>query len=159
MKKYIVTLVILFLVTQLVGCIKTVNGHRNWVLCKEESGVKYYYNDIGEFKCVKNSNILAHSGAGLQSYPALSVIPSSHSYSFSYILPGLFEGTLYDVEGYIADLLENGYTSHEVVFKDNASAEVYVHSDKSSVRILFTINGDVRIYESTGKVPPLLDKY
>lgn len=127
------------------GCTYTAN--RVYSICKEDNGVVYCYNSAGEhYKITEDATWLPSSGVGLQDLPALQLIPTEGVYNFTYQLPGLYRGTLESVAHYVNYMIEEDDATYEVTYRDWNNVEAYVYSSTYSVRIIFNIKGDVRIY-------------
>lgn len=116
-----------------------------YVVCKETSECKYCYNQLGNFiVCKKDGTKVPYYKTDLKCYPALVVSPSKGKYSFRYVLPGLYAGTLESFNNYLG-VLEDECTI-DVISRDWNSIELFAHSESYSVRMLFNMNGELRIY-------------
>lgn len=156
MIKKFIAILLCILCFCLTGCIQEAN--RIYTVCKVDSEFMYCYSNEGKFFRVEEDGALTPiSAVRLKELPALVLNPSEGDYKFYYQLPGLYHGTLESVNRYVTAL---GGT-YEVAYRDWNNIETYVTSDNYSVRIIFNISGEVRIYciDSDGKSiePPLLE--
>ena len=140
MKRLLVLFILCLLCCTFAGC--TVTADRIYTLCKYDGTDYFYFKDDGTFWMYHDGMLVPHSGVGLQAYPALCVNPMDKPYSFEYILPGLYKGTLQSVWSYISEF----DCEKTVQYQDWNTLDVLLEYDTGKTRIIYTINGDVRIY-------------
>ena len=129
----------------LTGC--TVTADRIYTVCKVDKDVIYCYKADGSFYTVSDKGVLESVPAvGLKAYPALSLTPSKGDYDFKYVLPGLYKGTLESVNNYVYKLCDGDNQCITISYADYSLLDVFVKTTKVSTRIIYSINGDVRIY-------------
>lgn len=143
------------------GC--TVTANRVYSVCKISDGVTYCYNDEDKFFLLREDGVFAPtSSVGLRALPALHVIPSGGSFQFEEQLPGLYTGTLASVNHYVERLQTDLGSTFEMTYCDWNNIEGHVESAELSVRIVYNITGQVRIYaidaNGDGIVPPYISK-
>lgn len=131
----------------LTGC--TVTSDRIYTVCKYDTTTTYCYNASNEFFIVTDKGFVPHSGVTLQNKPALCVIPEEYDFSFVYVMPGLYEGTLQEVNGYIHLLQNDGY-SYDVMSADWNNLDIILTNGTKAIRLLYNIQGEVRIYLNDG---------
>lgn len=141
------------------GCTRT--SDRIYSVCKIQDGFTYCYNSEGSFYIIDSrGDIVKTSGVGLKALPALHIVPVAGSYKFTYILPGLYNGTLESVNKYVYKIMTDDSGDVELSYCDWNNVEVYLHTASYSVRIIFNVTGEVRIYaiDSSGNAmkPPYL---
>lgn len=139
----------------LTGC--TFNAERIYTVCKDDGENVYVFDTNDNFYLLKDDTLINYSGVGLKSYPALVVEPRECDYVFTYVLPGLYEGTLESVNGYLHKLVSMGGT-YIINYRDWNNIDIYVTNAEFSTRIIFNIQGQVRIYavdNSNNSIDPL----
>ncbi len=146
MKHKCIALLILLLLSSmlLTGC--TVTADRIYSICKEDGDRVYCYKSTGEFFIFEDGILAPTSDVGLKNYPALNITPMCGAYNFEYVLPGLYKGTLWDVNRYVAKLLETDGSALEISYRDWNLIDAYVKTPDINVRVVYSISGDVRIY-------------
>lgn len=143
MKKLIPLILLITLI--LTGC--TVESHRIYNVCKVTSnGDTYCYDMFGNFYKVYNETVLPISGVGLYPYPTLKILPTSGDYSFEYVLPGNYKGTLTDVNHYVHKLLEQPNAELLLTDADCYIIDFRVVCADNTTRIIYNKSGTVRIY-------------
>lgn len=142
-RRGILTLIVILCL--LTGC--TVESKRIYAICKvDEDGTIYCYNDDHDFFYIYDGKPVKISGVGLNPYPALMVSPSLGEYTFEYILPGKYSGTLRDVNHYVHELLKDTDASMKYRYRDCYIVDVVVSSSAGITRIVYNKSGNVRIY-------------
>lgn len=155
MKKLLLPVLLLICLT-LSGC--SIEADRIYTVCRIADGVQYVYDGSGNFYTVTESNSLqTNIDPSLISKPALMLMPKEGDYAFEYILPGLYKGTLTSVNHYVYAICTD-LESIQIIYSDANKLEVIVPADDISIRILFNIRGDVRIYSSDNTIPLYLDR-
>lgn len=153
--KRIVFLLLTLLLSLLSGC--TYEADRIYTVCKYTETETYCYKDSDNFyKVLDDGALVKVSGVGLKAKPALHLIPDDGEYVFEEQLPGLYKGTLESVNAYAHKLLNDGST-YEIVSADANILEIVVSCNEYSVRIIYNIRGDVRIYaidDSSNSINP-----
>lgn len=139
------TLLLIVLMSLLCGC-GVVTSDRVYFVCKIEDGITYCYKDEDSFYMQVDGNFVPTSGVRLKALPALHIIPKDVDYSFEYVLPGLYNGTLHSVNGYVHELVTNHGGVLEISYCDWNNIDAKVLCDDFNVRIVFNITGEVRMY-------------
>lgn len=139
----------------LTGCTKEAN--RIYTVCKVDAGQVYCYNDTS-FYTVSGNNLIEIGSVGLKRYPALQLTPTDGNFEFKYVVPGHYRGTLHSVNCYANKLLEDGYT-YDIVYTDCNNLEVYFDNSLNRIRLIYNIQGDVRIYCIDNSDNPIVPIY
>lgn len=127
------------------GC--TVEADRVYVVCRIEGETVSCYKSENDFYTVQSDGTLLPSlDPTLRAYPALNFEPKSVDYNLTPDIPGLYHGTLRELEGYVFTLLANEFTDFDVYYTDYRQLELFVYSDTDTYRILYNIVGEIRIY-------------
>lgn len=139
------------------GCTKQKDNHI-YVVCRIENNTKYCFDDANNFYKVNPDGkvVLCHK-KDLQPYPILDIHPSDGEYNFRYQLPGLYKGTLESLNNYLGKLSKE--CTLKIISVDWESAELYANASDYSVRIIFKVNGDVRIYAIDNSDNPVTPPY
>lgn len=137
------------------GC--AVEADRIYTVCCIDNGIQYVYDGSGNFYTVgTDGSLTPNINPKLIRRPALTFMPKEGEYDLKYVLPGYYRGTLTSLEHYVYAVCSD-LTSIEVIYSDPNSLELIVPAEDISLRILFNIRGDVRIYSSDGTIPLYLD--
>lgn len=156
MKRKLTLCALLLCALFLSGC--TVEADRIYTVCKNDGENVYCYKEDGSFYYYSNGILVPTSGVGLQAYPALHVTPCSGEFSFTYVLPGLYSGTLASVNHYVYKLQQESSSELIIQYQDWNNIDFIVKTDNVSTRIIYNIKGDVRIYavdNSDNPIEPL----
>ncbi len=154
MKKLLCILCVLLSVT-LTGC--TVTADRIYTVCRIDNGIRYVYDGSGNFYTVQDDgSLIPNINPNLIRRPALMFIPSAGEYEIKYILPGCYKATLTSLEHYVYEVCSD-VSAIETVYSDANKLELKVPVNTTSLRIIFNIRGDVRIYSSDGTIPLYLN--
>lgn len=157
MRRIHLFLLLILCLMGLTGCTKEAN--RIYTVCKTDGKDTYCYDDKGEFYFYTDDTLVKTSGVGLQAYPALHVIPSEGDFNFTKELPGKYRGTLTSVNHYAYKLLQDVDSELKIVYQDWNNIEVIITCAKYSTRILYNIQGDIRIYAVDNSNNPMTPAY
>lgn len=154
MKKLLCSILIMLCLT-LTGC--AVEADRIYTVCLIDGDTQCVYDGSGKFYTVDaDGSLTPNINPKLIRKPALMFLPSEGEYMFTNILPGYYKGTLTSLEHYVYAVCSD-LSIIETVYADPNSLELIVPTENSSLRILFNIRGDVRIYSSDGAIPLYLN--
>lgn len=129
-----------------------------YIVCREADNVKYCYNQNNEFFVIsEDGKVSQYTQKNLKPYPMIHIEPSEGNYNFTYVLPGLYSGTLESLNNYLGVLSKE--CSFDIKSCDWYSVELYAHSEDYSVRILFNLNGELRIYAINNSDNPISAPY
>ena len=144
-KRSLLVMGIIATLLQLCGCTTTAN--RIYTTCKYDNGVTYCYDDKGNFYKVDEDTdeLIKVSSVGLQPYPVLDIMYEPGDYEFTYQMPGLYKGTLESVNHYLYKLMKD-VGSCKIVYQDPNRVELFFNADNYSLRLIYDIDGNVRIY-------------
>ena len=158
LRKLKLVIILVVLATSITGC--TVESDRIYTICKIDDGEVYCYKNENEFyKVLEDNTLLKLSGVGLYARPMLQIIPSEGEYEFYYQLPGLYKGTLESVHHYVYKLQEDGCGKEDIVYSDCNILDMYLYNNEYSVRIVYNIRGDIRIYAIDSSDNPIKPPY
>lgn len=153
MKRCACALMLLSILCLLTGCTRTAD--RIYTVCRvSEKGISTYKPNGTFYDYHEDGSLTPSMDPTLRALPALQFNPRQHSYKLTPVLPGLWEGTLQGLEGYVYELTQNGFTFDGCTYADWQKLEFYVYSDDDTYRIMYNIYGEVRIY-SQNKAPIL----
>lgn len=138
-----VLLLITSLALLLTGC--TYDADRIYTVCKIDNDVTYVYSDSGVYS-VSNNELVPCYDINIAKKPALKLFATDKDYSFEYVLPGLYKGTLEDVSSYVQYLTSKDSASYSIISADPNNLEIVVTSSKYSARVIYNTTGDVRVY-------------
>lgn len=137
------------------GC--AVEADRIYTICCIDNGSQFVYDGSGNFYTVAaDGSLTPNINPKLIRKPALMFLPSEGEYELEYVLPGYYKGTLTSLEHYVYAVCSD-IASIEILYADPNSLELIVPVEDISLRILFNIRGDVRIYSSDGAIPLYLN--
>lgn len=140
----------IILITSLLQGCGIVTSDRIYSVCKVDGDKIYCYNTENSFFLKTKNNFVPTSSVRLKALPALHVIPKDLEYEFTSVIPGLYTGTLYDVDGYVYSLQRDYDGVLEVSYADWNNLDIKVHCTDFDVRVLYNITGEVRIYARKG---------
>ncbi len=152
----ILLLVMLTICVFLSGC--AIESDRIYTVCKIDNGTVYVYDGSGKFYTVlQDGTLQPNINPNLITKPALMLLPKEGDFEFEYVLPGLYKGTLTSVNHYVHKVCTD-LSAIDTVYADPNNLEIFVPAGDISIRILFNIRGDVRIYSSDNTIPVYLNK-
>lgn len=129
-----------------------------YITCREVNNVKYCYNQNGEFFMIaEDGRVTQYTQKDLKPHPMIHIEPTEGDYNFTYVLPGLYSGTLESLNNYLGALSKD--CKFVIKSCDWNSVELYAYSDAYSVRILFNLNGELRIYAIDNSDKPISAPY
>lgn len=126
-------------------------------------GVEYYYDTNNNYYWKKPNDEVIYpiSDVGLQSKPVLVLPLNAANYYLRLIETSRYEGTIYDIKGYIDKLESCGY-SYRISESTPTLLDINATNGSGSVRIIYLQDDVVRIYavDSYGlpQEPPYLNQ-
>lgn len=155
MKKFVLFILFTLVCISLSGC--AVEADRIYTVCRIDNGTRYVYDGSGRFYTVlPDESLQPNIDPNLIAKPALMVTPKEGEFSFEVQLPGLYKGTLADVNHYVYAACTD--TSQlQIIYADAKRLEIVFPSGEDNIRILYNIKGDVRIYSTNNNIPVYLN--
>lgn len=137
----------IFILCSFLLCSCGSTAKRIYTVCKVENGSTFCYNSDGDYyEITEDGKYLPSKGVGLNNKPALDLISSAGDYHFESVLPGLYSGTLESVYHYVDKIVTTDNATVDIPYRDWNNLEIFLYTDKYSVRVIYNIRGEVRLY-------------
>ena len=158
MRKHFTIWCLLLCILLLTSC-GIVDANRIYTVAVIDGDTTYAYNSDNEFICITNGVTRVHSGAGITAAPVLSMLPGKTSYQLSPSdTPCLYKASWDDTKAYMQKLSAEEYSTTSK-YLTWSLADIMLESSEYRVRIIWTINGDLRIYAVDKLNNPVVPPY
>lgn len=138
----------------------TVTGSNIYTVCYEDTqlGICYLYDGEAQLYQLTEDVIVPLQGNPVETYPAMTYIPSYETVDATEIMPGLYQADFSSACSLITEMITDGYKA-ELLFRDPSRFEMRLHDSTNDYRVIVSADDCLRLYSTKSDILDLVNTY